>query len=341
MGKQCRALCEEATFPGQQVVVVASTLLMKHLVTGQSAIEDQHLGALLAWVDPTPGTDPVIESQERSLIPAASLLNKEIDDEVERLRHLVRWNDNGSEVERINKQIHALLKEGVRREWRLLEEARAAFWKLRLEPISRQLSARFISESQNRLQHFLSYGTTFPSLPHSLSLRLTTYEYAEALVEEQDACYDELVRRRMQVAGRALTFLVEGVDQPNEGRHPCTLTLMTEQTVLRIRPGTKLKSIDSRIMGQVVDLKESTETHRRRIGFLLSKGVRNDRSLVGQTLELVDTIPFDSRQVKRAIYKRMRQGESPLIYHNRLLPNVPRQLPPGSLLDLAEGARRR
>src|SRR5919112_1212434 len=45
MGRQCRALCEEATFPGQQVLAVASTLLMDHIITGQSAVEDQHLGA--------------------------------------------------------------------------------------------------------------------------------------------------------------------------------------------------------------------------------------------------------------------------------------------------------
>ena len=32
-------------------------LLTRHWATGQSAMEDQHLGALLGWIDPPPGLD--------------------------------------------------------------------------------------------------------------------------------------------------------------------------------------------------------------------------------------------------------------------------------------------
>ncbi len=339
MGRQCRALCEEATFPGQQVVAVASALLMEHVVTGQSAVEDQHLGALLAWVDPPLGVDPLPESQRRSLVPAASLLDKEADEEVERLRRLARQCE-GSEVEGIHGRIRLLLEEGVMREWSLLNEARVAFWKLGLKPAPLLRTLQLIGESREHLRYFLRYGANLPSRPHSLSLRLNTYEYAASLIEEKDTYADERVRERLRGTGRVVTVRVEAIDQPNAGRHPCTLTLTTDQPVRRVRPGTKLKSIDDQILGRVIGQSESEDAGRHRIVFRLIKGVRKGKPHVGQELELVDTIPFDSRRVKRIIYKLMRQDNSPLIYHNSLPPSISRFLPPGSILEAAEGMRR-
>src|SRR5205085_561179 len=119
--------CEEATFPGQQAVVVALTVLSEHLITGQSAVEDQHLGATLAWIDPPSSVDPVRESQHRSLVPAASLLEKGIDDEVEQLRRFAGKCEDDRELESINKQIRARLEVAVMSEWSLLQEAHTAF----------------------------------------------------------------------------------------------------------------------------------------------------------------------------------------------------------------------
>ncbi len=74
MGWQCRALAEEAAYNGQQVVAVATDLLVQHVATGQSPVEDRHLGALLAWIDPLAGIDPAAEAGRRALTPAAGML---------------------------------------------------------------------------------------------------------------------------------------------------------------------------------------------------------------------------------------------------------------------------
>lgn len=340
MGRQCRALCEEASFPGQQVMVVATTLLAEHIVTGQSAVEDQHLGALLAWVNPVAAHDPIIESQRRSLTPAASLLDKESDDEVERLRGLARRCEYSFEVNRIHQKIGALLETAVLREWMMLDEARSAFWGLGLKPAPPEHIARLVRESHEHLQYFLRYGANVPSRPHSLALRLDTHEYALALAEEKDALYDERVRKRLRCAGRALTVHVEAVEQPNKGRHPCTLTLSTDQPVRRIRFGTLLKSIDNRILGRVVRQIETNNSDEHRIIFHLLKGVRKVVPLINQEIELVDTIPFDSRRVKRIAYKLMRQDNSSFVYNNALPKKLSHRLPAGSILKLAEGLRR-
>jgi hypothetical protein len=80
MGWLCRAIAEEAEYAGQQVVAVAGSLLASHVATGQSPIEDHHLGALLAWVVPVPGVDPVREAERRALTPAGSMLDRAADD---------------------------------------------------------------------------------------------------------------------------------------------------------------------------------------------------------------------------------------------------------------------
>src|SRR5262249_23269272 len=61
MGGQCRVLADEANYPGQQVVAVASRLLAEHVRTGQSGVEDHHLGALLAWLDSDRSKNPIEE----------------------------------------------------------------------------------------------------------------------------------------------------------------------------------------------------------------------------------------------------------------------------------------
>lgn len=46
---------ERARVPGSSLLLAATDLLNRHWATGQSNLEDQHLGALLAWLDPPDG----------------------------------------------------------------------------------------------------------------------------------------------------------------------------------------------------------------------------------------------------------------------------------------------
>lgn len=46
---------ERARVPGSALLLAATDLLGRHWATGQSSLEDQHLGALLAWIDPPEG----------------------------------------------------------------------------------------------------------------------------------------------------------------------------------------------------------------------------------------------------------------------------------------------
>lgn len=47
---------ERARVPGSSLLPAVTDLLNRHWATGQSSLEDQHLGALLSWIDPPAGS---------------------------------------------------------------------------------------------------------------------------------------------------------------------------------------------------------------------------------------------------------------------------------------------
>ncbi|MGW6687751.1 hypothetical protein [Streptomyces sp. NPDC054961] len=55
LGRWFTHLAERSRVPGSSMLLSATDLLSRHWATGQSNLEDQHLGALLAWIDPPEG----------------------------------------------------------------------------------------------------------------------------------------------------------------------------------------------------------------------------------------------------------------------------------------------
>jgi hypothetical protein len=66
---------ERSQVPGSGLVLAVTDALSFHWATGQSSVEDQHLGALLGWIDPPPGlTGPQAASRAESARDASGLL---------------------------------------------------------------------------------------------------------------------------------------------------------------------------------------------------------------------------------------------------------------------------
>lgn len=55
LGRWLTHLAERSRVPGSSMLLSATDLLARHWATGQSNLEDQHLGALLAWIAPPAG----------------------------------------------------------------------------------------------------------------------------------------------------------------------------------------------------------------------------------------------------------------------------------------------
>lgn len=213
MGAQCRVIVDEATFPGQQLLAVATDVLLDHAVTGLSPIEERHLGALLAWANPVDGVDPVSESERRALRPAAAMLYRPADNEVEaRRREGKRQTAQGTHA---RARIHALIREAVMFEWERLGEAREAFLSLGL-PQAAELP-RLVGESLERVQYALGTYPARPSRPAALSRLLGEQSFAATLTADVMVRSDPAVREQERRAGRLVRGMVSAVDPDDLG----------------------------------------------------------------------------------------------------------------------------
>jgi hypothetical protein len=326
----CGLLAHEACYPGQQVVVVAEDLLRAHVVTGQSADEDQHLGTLLAWLSPSPGTSALEEANRRALQPASGLLERLVDNRIERLRVSAKRQLRGGATKsrrRIRVQpagkpsrevIEDLLREGVRREWDLLVEARRAFRGLRL-PVSP--GTKFLDRlSFDRMSYELGEDRSLPSRPHALSRYISELEHLLALVEGFDVRYDRCVRERKRAEGRVFMAEVVGVVQPRPNRKPCMLLLRTEQEILRVREGTRLQVLDARVDGRVTVVRSTGQPGEALVELELKRGVRErDRPPLGARVDLADTVLLDTMVRQRQVYREMRIAP-PTLLERKLTP---------------------
>ncbi|MDI5907574.1 hypothetical protein QDK90_21670, partial [Streptomyces sp. 12257] len=66
LGRWLTHFGERARVPGSSLLLAMTDVLGRHWSTGQSTLEDQHLGALLAWIDPPQGrsgADAALEAE--------------------------------------------------------------------------------------------------------------------------------------------------------------------------------------------------------------------------------------------------------------------------------------
>ncbi|MER5931275.1 hypothetical protein [Streptomyces sp. NPDC002054] len=67
LGRWFTHLAERSRVPGSSMLLSATDLLSRHWATGQSSLEDQHLAALLAWIDPPEGRSGAEEALRAEL----------------------------------------------------------------------------------------------------------------------------------------------------------------------------------------------------------------------------------------------------------------------------------
>jgi hypothetical protein len=264
MGALCRLLAEEVRFGGQQVVAVAADVLAEHFITGQMPIEDNHLGARLAWINPVAGRRPEEVAAERSRKAASGILvntpDQRDDDRVDRLRSIHK-RSTGPERAAAAAQIRSILRAAVRREWTMLVEARRSFWSagFAVDPLSYLVDA-----SIKRLQWSLD-GFIVPSRPHALASLLERYEAASQTREEASVLTDPVARDAERRRGRVLLGRITAIRQPRRNCFPCSLEMTSDQELLRLRRDDEIKSCDGKVKGVVRDIARDSATGGRLI----------------------------------------------------------------------------
>ncbi|MEU8703733.1 hypothetical protein [Streptomyces sp. NPDC048565] len=260
---------ERARVPGSSLLLAATDLLNRHWATGQSSLEDQHLGALLAWVDPPagesgavaalraegardragqllcppagPATDPAFDN--RLLAPAI--------ERYDRARTALAAAEDGidadtrlGELSGAEREIRSLLAGVLLPTW-------DAVWRgldlLRELPDGARAEDRWTRDRWSFTAHRDRVRAGEPPQPRrddavTAAQKLASRETAQAQLDAQEALDDPLVLAGRRLAGEAFVGEVTEVEMAySESKRPSPRPLVTVVTDERPQLGERTK----------------------------------------------------------------------------------------------------
>ncbi|MFD7612274.1 hypothetical protein [Streptomyces sp. NPDC059828] len=260
---------ERARVPGSSLLLSMTELLGRHWATGQSVLEDQHLGALLAWIAPPeggtgaeaalraetarddvgqlvcppagPATDPAFDN--RLLAPAV--------ERYDRARQALSAAEDGAAADEwlgrltaAEGEIRGLLERVLRPTW-------DAVWQgvdlLRELPEGSRVADRWTRDRWSFTGHRDRVRAGEPPQPRrddavTAAQKLAARETAQAQLEAQEALDDPLVLAGRRLSGEAFASEVTEVTMAwSESKRPSPRPLLTVRTDDTPQLGTGVK----------------------------------------------------------------------------------------------------
>lgn len=258
LGRWLTHFGERARVPGSSLLQAATDLVNRHWATGQSSLEDQHLGALLAWVDPGdgesgaeaalraelgrdrdgqllcppagPATDPAFDN--RLLAPAI--------ERFDRARQALAAAEDGESADERLGELHRAEREIRRLILSQLEPTWRAVWRsldlLRELPEGARVADRWTRDRWSFTGHHDRVVAGEPPQPRrddavTAAQKLAARESAQGQLDAQEALDDPLVLAGRRLAGEAFeTEVVEVTMAWSESKRPSPRPLLTVRT---------------------------------------------------------------------------------------------------------------
>ncbi|GLX52544.1 hypothetical protein Shyhy01_54940 [Streptomyces hygroscopicus subsp. hygroscopicus] len=249
---------ERSRVPGSALLLALTDVLSRHWATGQSGLEDQHLGALLAWIDPPEGMSGAEAAREAELArdeagqlrcpPAGPATDPAFDNRLlapaieryDRARTALAAaedpldaDDRLAALTRAEREIRGLIEGQARPTW-------DAVWRgldlLRALPEGGHVEERWTRDRWSFTGHRDRVLAGEPPQPRrddavTAANKLATREREQARLEAQEALDDPLVMAGRRLAGEAFAGEVtEVVMAYGEGRRPSPRPLVTVRT---------------------------------------------------------------------------------------------------------------
>lgn len=249
---------ERARVPGSSLLLALTDVLSLHWATGQSGLEDQHLGALLAWIDPPqdssgaeaarraelardadgqllcppagPTTDPAFDN--RLLAPAIERYDR-ARAALAAAEDAVAADGRLAALTAAEREIRDLVASRTRPTW-------DAVWRgldlLRELPQGAHVEERWTRDRWSFTGHRDRVLAGEPPQPRrddavTAANKLATREREQARLEAQEALDDPLVMAGRRLAGEAFAGeVVDVVMAYSEGKRPSPRPLVTVRT---------------------------------------------------------------------------------------------------------------
>ncbi|MGW1540430.1 hypothetical protein ACWCPM_09315 [Streptomyces sp. NPDC002309] len=260
---------ERARVPGSSLLLALTDVLSRHWATGQSSLEDQHLGALLAWIDPPDGATGAeaalraeLERDGRGQLrwpPAGPATDPAFDNKLlapaieryDRARGALAAAEDGLEADdrlgdatAAEREIRALVERVARPTW-------DAVWRgldlLRELPEGARVEERWTRDRWSFTGHRDRVLAGEPPQPRrddavTAANKLATREREQARLEAQEALDDPLVMAGRRLSGEAFAGEVTDVVMAySEGKRPSPRPLVTVRTDDRPHLGERAK----------------------------------------------------------------------------------------------------
>lgn len=247
LGRWLTHLGERARVPGSSMLLAMTDLLGRHWATGQSHLEDQHLGALLAWIDP-PGDGAGAEAALRAetardgagqlLCPPAGPATDPAFDNRLLAPAIARYDAARAQCDPVARReatgcLRELLLGQLLPTWQ-------AVWRgvdlLRGLPEAAHVADRWKRDRWSYTGHRDQVRAGEPPQPKqddavTAARKLASRETAQALLDAQQALDDPLVMADRRLAGAAFVGVVSAVEMAySEGRVPRPRPLVTVHT---------------------------------------------------------------------------------------------------------------
>ncbi|WDM12376.1 hypothetical protein J3S85_13005 [Streptomyces lavenduligriseus] len=249
---------ERARVPGSSLLLALTDVLSRHWATGQSGLEDEHLGALLAWIDPPEGTTGAEAARRAELArdadgqllcpPAGPATDPAFDNKllapaIERYDRARTALAAAEDPLAADARLAALT--AAEREIRDLVASRTrptwdAVWRgldlLRALPAGAHVEGRWTRDRWSFTTHRDRVRAGEPPQPRrddavTAANKLATREREQARLEAQEALDDPLVMAGRRLAGEAFAGEVTDVVMAySEGRRPSPRPLVTVRT---------------------------------------------------------------------------------------------------------------
>ncbi|MER6269610.1 hypothetical protein [Streptomyces sp900105755] len=273
LGRWLTHFGERARVPGSSLLLAMTDLLSRHWATGQSGIEDQHLGALLAWIAPPEGStggqaarvaELARDSDGQLLCPPAgpatdpAFDNKLLApafDRYDRARTALAEAEDGLQADD-----RLMILTAAEREIRALVESRTrptwdAVWQgldlLRGLPEGARVEERWTRDRWSFTGHRDRVLAGEPPQPRrddavTAANKLATREREQARLDAQEALDDPLVMAGRRLSGEAFAGeVLDVVMAYSEGKRPSPRPLLTVRTEDRPRLGERAKAYRS------------------------------------------------------------------------------------------------
>lgn len=241
---------ERSPVAGQQALISASGALRLHYATGQQEAEDEHLLALLTWIEPPRGRD-IFAAVATAEVTPMGVKTDPLFDRTTLQPAITDFHNSQSDAERAFHQtrIQHMLEGVIRPIYAATQRAMALLNQPRwqenaaLDELAQQESDEFKRFMQARDEgHFLPYRDS----PKAGAMKIAARERAITNVEAGMLRHDHAARERGVVKGSVLRGQLVDVREHHLGpkRFEYDLVLTSHQDSLHLRLGDELWLMD-------------------------------------------------------------------------------------------------